>query len=201
MNRKIGMLSSLINVIAVFSFAICMIIGSNLGSYFSSMFIAFSFMTMVCAYAYFSKEKLKVAGYSAVGFAIIYATIILLVYFAQLTTVRLGGLTDQAAMLLDFQQFGLIFNYDLLGYALMALATFFVGLTIETKTKPDKWLKGLLLVHGIFFISCLILPIIGVFSNDMNNVNWIGIAVLEFWCIYFIPVGILSFLHFSRIEK
>lgn len=201
MNKKIAMFSSMINIMAVFSFAICMIIGSDAGSYFSSMFIAFSFIPMVCAFAWLSKEKFRVAGYSAVGFATIYATIILLVYFAQLTTVRIGGLTQQAAMLLDFKQFGLLFNYDLLGYALMSLATFFAGFTIETKSKSDKWLKGLLMIHGIFFISCLVLPMIGLFSTDMKGADWIGIAVLEFWCIYFIPVGILSFLHFSKIEK
>lgn len=75
-----------------------------------------------------------------------------------------------------------MFSYDLLGYALMALSTFFVGLTIEVKSKPDKCLKGLLLVHGIFFISCLVMPILGLFSTDMQGAYWIGVAVLEFCC-------------------
>lgn len=198
MNKKIGMYSSLINVLAVFSFSICMLIGSNFGSYLSSMFIAFSFVTIVCTYAYFSQEKSKVAGYTAIGFAIIYSTIILLVYFAQLTTVRLGELTHQASVLLDFQEFGLFFSYDLLGYALMALSTFFIGLTIETKSKSDKCLKVLLLTHGMFFVTCLVMPMLGLFSTDMQGADWIGVAVLEFWCIYFIPIGILSFLHFSK---
>lgn len=201
MNKKIGMFSSVINVIAVFSFAICMLIGSHFGSYLSSMFIAFSFIPMVCAYAYFSKEKSRVTGYAAAIFAAIYGTIILLVYFAQLTTVQGGGLTPQAAILLDFQQFGLFFSYDLLGYALMALSTFFIGLTIDAKTKADKWLKSLLLIHGIFFITCLILPMLGLFSADMQGADWIGVTVLEFWCVYFIPVGILSLIHFSKCEK
>lgn len=95
-----------------------------------------------------------------------YVTIIPLVYFVQLTTLRLEELTQQAVTLLDFQQFGLFFNYDLLGYGLMALATFFPGLTIEVESRMEKWLKGLLLVHGIFFISCLIMPMFGVFTAD-----------------------------------
>ena len=56
----------------------------------------------------------SVLGYIAVAFSAVYTTIILLVYFAQLTTVRFNDLTQQAAALLDFQQCGLLFNYDLL---------------------------------------------------------------------------------------
>lgn len=196
MNRKIGMYSSIINLISVMGFAISMLIGFNAGSYFFSMFIAFSFVPMMCAYAYFSEKSFKLAGFISAAFAAMYATIILLVYFAQLTTVRLNDLSQEAALLLDFQQFGLIFNYDLLGYALMASATFFAGLTINFGSKSDKWLKYLLLIHGVFFISCLILPMIGIFKAD--SPAWIGVAVLEFWCLYFCPIGILSFLHFSK---
>lgn len=198
MNRTIGMVSSIINGIAILGFAISMIIGFYYGSYFCSMFIAFSFVPMMCAYAYFAESKYKLAGCVSVGFAVMYATIILLVYFAQLTTLRLEDLTQQAVTLLDFQQFGLFFNYDLLGYGLMALATFFAGLTIEVKSRMKKWLKGLLLVHGIFFISCLIMPMLGVFTADQES--WIGVLVLEFWCGYFIPISILSFLYFWKLE-
>ncbi len=200
MNRKIGIYSSAINLISILAFALSMLLGSNMASYFPSMFIAFSFMPMMCAYAYFSKEKTKLAGYTAVGFAIMYAAIILLVYFTQLTTVRTGNLTQQALRLLDFEQFDLFFNYDMLGYALMALATFFAGLTIDAESKANKWLKGLLLVHGIFFISCLAMPMLGLFSADMEGADWIGIAVLEVWCAYFAPISILSFLHFSKLS-
>lgn len=123
------------------------------------------------------------------------------VYFAQMTTVRTGGLTSQAVSLLDFQQFGLFFNYDLLGYALMALSTFFAGLTICVKSKADKWLKALLLIHGVFFLTCFILPMLGLFTTDMAGAEWIGTAVLEFWCVYFIPISVLSFFHFSKCEE
>ena len=202
MNRKIGMYirdSSVVNLNAVILFAISMLFHFDCGSYFFSMFIAFSFVPMMCAYAYFSEKKYKLAGCISAAFAVMYGTIILLVYFAQLTTVRLGNLTWQAAVLLDFQQFGLLFNYDLLGYALMALATFFAGLTVNAQTKADKCLKYLLMVHGVFFITCLIFPMLGLFKAD--NPEWIGVAVLEFWCVYFCPIGILSFLHFSKCRE
>ncbi len=42
---------------------------------------------------------------------------------------------------------GLLFSYDLLGYGMMALSTFFIGLTIKPKNKKDKWLKYLMMIH------------------------------------------------------
>ena len=199
MNRKIGMYGSAINLLSVIGFAISMLLEFNEGSYFSSMFIAFSFVMMMCGYAFFSEKKCKLAGYIGMIFAAVYVAIILLVYFAQLTTIRMSELTEQAEMILDFQKMGLMFNYDLLGYALMALATFFAGLTVDTQTKPDKLLKGLLMIHGVFFVSCLLFPMFGLFKADRPA--WIGIAVLEFWCLYFCPNSILSFLHFSNCKE
>ena len=107
---------------------------------------------------------------------------------------RLAGLTEKARELLDFQQMGLFFSLDLLGYALMSLATFFAGLTVEPKDKPSKWLRALLMIHGVFFISCLIMPMLGVFQAD--SPAWIGVAVLEFWCAYFCPVAALAHHYF-----
>lgn len=198
MNQKVGMVSSILNLCAVIGFALCMRIGTSFGSYLVCMFIAFSFVPMVCAFALYSPAEKKAAGYTAMIFSGAYAVLILMVYFAQITAVRFDHLNGQALQILDYQKFGLFFSYDLLGYGLMALATFFAGLTIEPKGKADKWLKWLLLLHGIFFVGCFVMPILGLFSQSMNGAAWVGTAVLMVWCIYFIPVGLLSFLHFKR---
>ena len=196
MNRKIGTVSSIVNLLAILGFAVSMPFRFNTGSYLCSMFIALSFVPMMCGFLHFAAPERKVAGYAAATFSSVYAAIILLVYFTQLTTVRFGGLTDQARELLDFQQMNLFFSLDLLGYALMALSTFFAGLTIRPDRKADKWLRALLLIHGVFFISCLLFPMLGIFQAD--SPAWIGITALELWCAYFCPVAILSFLHFRN---
>lgn len=196
-NKTVGVFSSAVNFIAILGFAASMLFGFDFGSYFSSMFIALSFVPMMACYACFAKEHAKTAGYSAVGFSAMYAAVILLVYFAQLTVVRAGSLSPQAASLLDFQQFGLMFHYDLLGYALMALSTFFAGLTLSPESKPDRVLKALLMIHGIFFFSCLIFPMLGLFRP--GGPTWVGVAVLEFWCVYFAPISILSCRHFAKL--
>lgn len=92
----------------------------------------------------------------------------------------------------------LFFSFDLLGYALMSLATFFAGLTVCPRSRTDRWLRALLLIHGVFFISCLLIPMPGVFRAD--SPAWIGTAVLEFWCAYFCPVAVLSRRYFQKIN-
>lgn len=198
MNRKIGMAGALINCFSVVLFAVTMLVRFDFGSFFVCMILAIGFVMMIAAFAQESDKDAKAASNAALIFAAIYAAFIFMVYFAQTTSVRLDGLNEQATQILDYGQSGLFFNYDLLGYGMMALATFFIGLTIQADSKADKWLKGLLLVHGIFFISCFIMPMLGIFSSNTEDGYWTGVIALEFWCVYFIPIGILSFIHFKN---
>lgn len=201
LNKTIGLYGSLINVMAVIAFALCMVFGTNFGSYLSSIFIALGFIGMISALSAYASEKRRAAALGALVFAGMYAVIILLVYFAQLTAVRLNALSVQAKEILDYQNFNLMFDYDLLGYGLMALATFMVSFAIEPLSMADKWLVALLRVHGVFAISCFAMPILGLFQKSTSGSDWIGVAILEFWCLYFIPIGLLSLIHFWRKER
>ena len=192
MNRKIGMLGAAVNICSVLGFALSMAANFLFGCYLCSMFIALSFVPMICALGQEAAPERRAAGWTAAAFAAAYAAIILLVYFAQLTVVRLDSLTPQARSLLDFQQMGLFFSFDLLGYALMALSTLFAGLTLSRPS--DRALKILLTAHGAFFLPCLVVPMLGLFQAD--GPAWVGTALLEIWCAYFLPIGILSFRHF-----
>ena len=126
----------------------------------------------------------------------------MLVYFAQLTTVNNEQLTEQAANLLEMGKCGLIFNYDLLGYGIMALSTFFTGLSMKAKNKTDKWLKALMMIHGVFYFSCTFMPITGMFLKMTSGGDGIGGRLaLVAWCVYFLPIGILSFLHYRKDES
>jgi hypothetical protein len=206
MNKKIGMYSSIMTFLAVFAFAVCMlisilfkndIIGKN-GSYFSSIFIALGFIPMICSFLSFTKNENKSIGLISLSFSIMYGLVIIMVYYTQLTTIRLTKLSEETMGLLDYSKFGLFFDYDLLGYSFMALSTFFIGIKLETKDKQEKLLKYLLCIHGIFAISCFMLPIMGVFNANMIGGEIIGTIILEFWCIYFTPICFLSYKYFKN---
>lgn len=198
MNRSISKIGAAVVTVSVFLFAVCLITDFSFGSYFVCMFLPIGYIMMSAGFHHESDEEYKVAANVGMIFSAIYAVLIFLVYFAQTTNVRLDNMNEQAMKILDFKRGGLIFSYDLLGYGMMALSTFFIGLTIKAKSKADKWLKYLMMIHGVFFISCFIMPMTGVFSEMSDGgTNMGGVVALVFWCVYFLPIGILSLLHFK----
>ena len=198
MNIAISKIGAAIVSISVLLFAICMLIPFDFGSYFVCIFLSIGYVIMAVGFWNESENDHKVAATTGIIFAAIYAVLIMLVYFAQTTTVVNDTLNDQADLLLNYSKGSLMFNYDLLGYGNMALSTFFLGLSFVSRTKVDKWLKALLMIHGLFFIGCLIMPMTGVFTSMHSGETSVGgVIALEFWCAYFIPVGVLSFIHFN----
>ncbi len=54
-----------------------------------------------------------------------------------------------------------------------------------------------MIIHDLFFFGCFIMPMTGVFRFMAGGeMNIGGIIALECWCAYFLPVGILAFVHF-----
>ena len=141
LNKTVPRIGAAVVSVTVFLFALCLIVDFTFGSYFVCMFLPMGYILMAAGLRHEAGEDRRVAADIALVFAAVYAVLILLVYFAQTTSVRLQELNPQAAALLDFKRGGLLFNYDLLGYGMMALSTFFLGLSMKAEGKPDRWLK------------------------------------------------------------
>lgn len=200
MDRKIGIAGSGILIAGIVVFALCMITGPLALCYGASIAIAWGLVMMNSAFYRFSRPDAKAAAMCAVAFGVMYALCNSIVYFVQLTTVRNGALTGVAERLLDYKTFSMMFDLDMLGYCLMAISTLFAGLTIQTNDNADRALKLLLVLHGIFAVACFVMPILGLFSAGMEGGDWIGTAVLEFWCVYFLPIGLLSMRYFRKMR-
>ena len=199
LNKMISKVGSAIVTVTVFLFALFLIIDFSMGGYFVCLILPVGFIMMTAGLHNECECDRKVAANIGLILAAVYGTFIMLVYFSQLTTVNNEQLNEQAAKLLEFNKYGLIFNYDLLGYGVMALSTFFIGLSMKPNSKTDKWLKALLVLHGVFYFSCTFMPITGMFAKMSSGGDGIGGRLaLVAWCIYFLPVGILSFLHFKN---
>ena len=199
MNRTVSKIGAAVVTVTVFLFAVFIIADFTFGSYFVCMLLPIGYIMMAAGFQHESDEKTRVSANIGLILAAVYAVLILLVYDAQTTTVRLEELNEQAVRILNYAKGGLMFNYDLLGYGMMALSTFFIGLSIRAENKPDLWLKRLMLIHGIFFLSCFLMPMIGMFTSMANGEKGNGgdIALL-FWCAYFLPIGVLAWKHFSN---
>ena len=133
MNKKLGMIGSIINFITVLLFAIFLLIDFKFGYFFVCIFLSLSFIMMIASFENECTEDNKVAGKIALILAGVYSTLIMIVYFTQCTSVLNDNLSKEALKLLDYSNMGLMFNLDLLGYAIMALSTFFIGLTLNIK--------------------------------------------------------------------
>ena len=201
LNKMISKVGSSIVTVTVFLFALFLMINFPMGYFFVCLILPIGFIMMTAGLQNECEGDGKVAGNIGLILAAVYATFIMLVYFAQLTTVKNEQLNEQAASLLVFGKFGLIFNYDLLGYGVMALSTFFTGLSMKPKNKTDKWLRALMLIHGVFYFSCTFMPMTGMFAKMSSGGDGVGGRLaLVVWCVYFLPIGILSFIHFTKGE-
>lgn len=199
MNRKIAAAGAAAAGLSVVLFAVFMLLSFDFGSYFVCMVLAIGFVIMTAGFCGECTPDRKAAAYSSLIFAAVYAVLVLLVYFAQTTTLRLEELGSEAGRLLGYSEASLFFNYDLLGYGIMALSTFFTGLTLKPDDVADKVLKWLLILHGVFFFGCFILPMTGAFITDGASRNdAAGVIALESWCVYFAPVCVLSMRHFVK---
>lgn len=198
-NKMISKAGSAIVTVTVFLFALFLIINFSLGSYFVCLILPIGFIMMTAGLHNECDSDHKVAANIGLILAAVYGTLIMLVYFAQLTTVNNEQLTEQAEKVLSMAKGGLIFNYDMLGYGVMALSTFFTGLSMKPKNKTDKRLKALLMIHGVFYFSCTFMPMTGMFTNMSSGGSGIGGRLaLVVWCVYFLPIGILSYHHFRK---
>ena len=199
LNKLLSKVGSAIVTVTVFLFALFLIIDFSMGSFFVCLILPVGFIMMTAGLHNEFEDDRKVAANIGLILAAVYSTFIMIVYFTQLTTVKNEQVSEQAAKLLDMGKLGLIFNFDLLGYGLMALSTFFTGLSMKPKNKTDKWLKALLMIHGVFYFSCTFMPITGLFARMSSGGDGIGGRLaLVVWCLYFLPIGILSFLHFRE---
>ena len=200
-NKMISKVGSAIVTVTVFLFALFLIINFSMGSFFVCLILPLGFIMMTAGLYNECENDRKVAANIGMVLAAVYCTFIMLVYFTQLTTVNNEQLTEQAEKMLSMGKCGLIFNYDLLGYGIMALSTFFTGLSMKARNKADKWLKALMMIHGFFFFSCTFMPMTGMFSRLSSGGDGLGGRLaLVAWCVYFLPVGILAFLHFRKDE-
>lgn len=200
MNIAVGKIGSMVTGIAILSFAISMIVtDGTFASCLSSIFIAMGFIPFMCTiFAVNKKADNKAVGFTGIVFAAIYGVIIFLVYYAECTTVRMNtSLSNEALSIISYGYSGsLFFNYDLLGYAFMALTTFVMAFLVEPTCKADNVFKWMLWIHGIFFLSCLFVPMFPVFTVETSD--YFGVILLEIWCAYFFPICVLGYKYFNR---
>lgn len=125
-----------------------------------SVLLAPSFVVLMIAVRHLVPEGRQIWAQAGVAFATVYATLIGIVYYVQLTLVMprmLQGRTEGIEVLLFTPFDSFLYSVDLLGYSSMSLATFFAafGLVGVDPTRTARWFllaNGLLLPFLLFQI-------------------------------------------------
>lgn len=203
---KAGKFSSLITGICTVLFGLLIIIDFTTPTIMFQFIVCFilavSFIVVANSLYSIADLKLKLWGRITVSFAIMYAVYICLVYYSQLTVIRLGLIPGDSLPIIKFTPGSWLFAVDMLGYTFLALSTLAASFLFKGKGLTGK-LRVLLIIHGILAIPTSLFPALPLFdlAEDVKNVNLGGAFALLAWCVVFAPICFLLVRYFSVGKK
>jgi hypothetical protein len=115
-----------------------------------SLLLSSAFLVMISALHQASEAERRIFGQVALSFAIIYATLVSMVYFVQLTLIgpRIAtGDTKDIEVFLFVPYRSFLFAVDLLGYSMMSLSTVFGAFALPA-TKGVRSARTFMLLNG-----------------------------------------------------
>jgi hypothetical protein len=155
-----------------------------------SLLLGVSFVALMVSVHYVADARDRMWSHVAVAFATIYATLIGIVYYVQLTFVmpRLAQGNTEEIQLLLFEPFdSFLYAVDMLGYSLMSLSTLFAA-AVFRREGLQRWIRWALIANG-----CLI-PFLAL-QMYYPSLIWGG----SLWGITFPAATWLLAIHFSRL--
>ena len=141
-----------------------------------SVLLAPSFVVMMIGVLHLVPESRRIWGQAGVAFATVYATLIGIVYYTQLTLVMprmMEGRTEGIEVLLFTPFDSFLYSVDLLGYSSMSLATLFAAFGLAG-TPSTRIARRFLLANG------LLLPFL-LFQIYVNPLIWVA----SLWAVTF----------------
>jgi hypothetical protein len=146
-------------------------------------------IVIICIY-YSAPDDKKILGHIGFSFAIIYATMISLNYFIQLTFVQFGAFNTDIFSITNPES--MMMTIEILGYFFMGLSTLFIAPIFQTG-KLEKSIRWLFIFNGILGIGGAI--------GFALNLNWrILIGGLIIWTIV-MPVTTLLVAYWFKKNK
>jgi hypothetical protein len=155
-----------------------------------SLFLGSSFLVLVVSIHNCASGERRVWSHAAIAFATIYAALISIVYFVQLTLVAprlLRGDTAGIEMLIFVPFDSFLYAVDILGYSFMSVATLFAAMVFTGRGLER-------VVHWFLVANGLLLPFLAL---QMYFHSLIYVAAL--WAITFLGSTWSLALFFRRI--
>ena len=178
-------------------FIVSMWFGTGEIDYASSMVLSVCFVMLTVANQSFAPPHRKVCAKLATSFANIYCTLVCIVYYTNLTFVRLAESPSPEA--LSVVQFdpprSAYFAIDQLGYFFMSLSVICIAWTLPQC--KFRWWLGFLGVWGVTCIAIPLMPSQYDTTKDDENSQF-GIVLLSVYGLLFVPTYCGLAYHYSR---
>lgn len=195
---NIGMWSSAAASFFAVLFALSMAAELLYWAYFVCLLLPVAYILLCLAHSRtLTNTRLQIFADAAVVFATMYAICISIVYYVQLTFVRLGNPSPVILSVVEYYPPSAFFAINALGYSFLGISTIFVGFALE----GNKLLKAALFFHGL---QCLVGLIICstpfVYTEESRDKVGEYSIPLYAWCLVFAPTCVLLSLHFRRLN-
>lgn len=198
--RRLGSWSAFAVLLTVILFGSAVLFGmlgfsGQRWAYLAGLLLAPSFVVMMaCIHCQASAEK-QIWSLVGLCFAVVYAVLVSLVYYAQLTAVRSAG-----AELLPFvfTPGTVFFALDMLGYGFMCLATWFTAAVFDSDHRLSLWIRRLFVLHGWLVFPTVIVPVLlpGPSAGTGGTAGVFDYVALLGWCAVFVPLSYLVARYF-----
>lgn len=116
-----------------------------------SLLLGISFVVLMVSVHYYAPEDRKIWSHIGLTFATIYAVLISIVYYVQLTLVvprLLRGDIENIRFLIIVPFDSFLYSVDILGYSFMSLATLFTAF-VFTQAGLERTVRSFLIANGL----------------------------------------------------
>ncbi len=154
-----------------------------------SLLLGSSFAILMVAVHYYAQQDKKIWSHIAVMFATIYAALISINYYVQLTLVlphMVRGEIESVRFLLFTPFDSFLYSVDILGYSFMSLSTLFAAFVFD-RPGLERTIRWFLIANG------LILPFIAL-QNYYHPMIWVA----SLWAVTFPGATISLAMLFKR---
>jgi hypothetical protein len=187
---KIGFWSAILVTIFLAISGITSSASIYLVSNISGFILTSIFLIVITCIYYSAPDDKKILGHIGLSFAIIYATLISINYFIQLTFVQFGAFNTDILSITNPQS--MMMTIEVLGYFFMGLSTLFIA-PIFQSGRLEKSIRWLFIFNGILGIGGAI--------GFALNLDWrILIGGLILWTIV-MPITTALISYWFKTEK
>ena len=140
-------------------------------------------MIFIISNHFTTQNENKLFSFLSIAFAVITATVLLIVYFVQFSVVPISvmnGETDGVALLTQYNDHGIFIAMEELGYITMSISFLFLAFIFTNKTRLEKSLRIILILGFIFTVFSFVFYSVN-FGIDRSyrfevaaiSINWI----------------------------